>query len=75
VTLAEYHRPMADVLGTTSNPAGAGLPGIQPDDPTAGIGGMAISSLTDAFTKGLAGPEMPEMMGGGSKLGFAAKFL
>lgn len=52
-----------NVLGTTSNPAAAGLPGVQPGDPTAGPAGVAISSLTDAFSKGLKGPQLPGMGG------------
>lgn len=46
-------------LDTASDPARSGLPGIQPGDPTAGIGGMLIEkgtqALGDAFTKGMSG--------------------
>lgn len=51
-------------LDTASDPARSGLPGIQPGDPTAGPAGVAINSLSDAFSKGLSGPgEMPGMGG------------
>ena len=51
-------------LSTASNPEGSGgLPGIQPGDPSAGIGGFAMNSLSDAFQKGVNGPSLPKMPG------------
>jgi hypothetical protein len=50
-------------LDTASDPSRSGLPGIQPGDPTAGIGGMAIGALTEQFQKGVQGPGA--MLGGG----------
>lgn len=55
-------------LDTASDPARSGLPGIQPGDPTAGPAGVAINSLSDAFSKGLSGPgEMPGLPGMGGE--------
>jgi hypothetical protein len=57
---------MADVLGTTSNPAGgtSGLPGIQPGDATAGPAGVVLNKLTEQFQRGITGP-----LGGGEEGG------
>lgn len=54
-------------LDTASDPSRSGLPGIQADDPTSGIGGMAIGALTEQFQKGLQGPGA--MLGGGGEEG------
>lgn len=62
-------------LDTASDPSRSGLPGIQPGDAAAGIGGFAIDSLSNAFQKGLQGPGgmMPELPGmGGAGAGEAA---
>jgi len=52
---------------TASNPARSGLPGIQPGEGTAGLGGAAIEGLSNAFQKGLQGPGA--LLGGGEEGG------
>jgi hypothetical protein len=37
------------------------LPGIQPGEATAGIGGFGINTLSDAFQKGLQGPDLGDI--------------